>query len=530
MRERARTDPRTLVIGYNGTLPSFTMSPLRIRPRGGVPRWIYSSLLRYREDLVLEGDLAERYEVSDDGRTYTFHLRRNVHWHDGEPFDADDVIRTFELLQQPHRYFRNTLHVGGEPARAVKVDAHTVRVVLPRRCTPFPSYLTPVWGSLFLVLPEHRLRDGDEDAFERAPVGTGPFRFGGVDERGDLRLLANEAYHFGAPRVDSVLVRFFERNADRVAAYADGELDVMLFPGRAFSDDDARRGGGRIYGTPTNTIVQFAMNCRHELFRSAGVRRAIAAAVDRERLLRAIEGPGALGAWSPVGPLSDAFEPDAERHPYDPARARRLLADEGWRPGPDGLLRRNGEIFRFSVIFPPDTWNYALEEWARGIASDLRAVGIELEVRPVEYWSGMKPAWRDQSFEAFIYYDTFYVEPDLYWSWHSSMPRRPGGPDAPASLPQYGYGVPGYANEEVDRLIEAYRLERERPRQVEIARRAQRIMADEVASLWLYNHPWRNVVRDEVTGITAPTLADGTSDLVVLLRPERLAKRAGVAP
>lgn len=515
----------TLVIGYNGTFPSFTLSPLRIRPRGGVPRWVYSSLLRYDEDHRLEGDLAESYEISADGRTYTFHLRSDVRWHDGERFSADDVVFTAQLLQQPHRYFRNTLLVDGEPVRFVKVDDLTVRAELPRRWTSFPAYLTPVWGSLFLIVPEHRLRGGDEEAFERAPVGTGPFRFGGVDEQGDLRLIANDAYHGGRPRVDRVLVRFFDRNEDRVAAFERGELDVMLFPGRAYTQDDARRAGGRLYETTTNTIVQFAMNCRHPLLSSVGVRRAIAAAVDRPRLLREIEGPSGVEAYSPVGPRCWAYESAVERHAYDPQRARSLLAAEGWRPGDAGLVWKDGRPFRFSVIFPPDTWNYALEEWARGIQRYLREVGIDLQVRPVEYWSGMKPAWRDHSFEAFMYYDTFYVEPDLYWSWHSSMPKRPSGPDAPAGLPQYGYGVPGYASPQADRLLEAYRLEPDPERRIELARAAQRTMADEVASLWLYNHKWKNVVRDDVSGITAPTLADGTSDLVVLLRPERLAKR-----
>ena len=143
----------------------------------------------------------------------------------------------------------------------------------------------------------------------------------------------------------------------------------------------------------------------------------------------------------------------------------------------------------------------------------------------MEYWNGMKPAWREQSFEAFLYYDTFYVEPDLHWSWHSSMLRRPGGPDAPAELPQFGYGVTGYRNPTVDRLLEAFRDEPERARRREIVQLAQRIMADEVASLWLYNHRYRNDARDHLTGLTPATLADGTSDLVTMLRPERIGKR-----
>jgi ABC-type transport system substrate-binding protein len=153
-------------------------------------------------------------------------------------------------------------------------------------------------------------------------------------------------------------------------------------------------------------------------------------------------------------------------------------------------------------------------------------VGIALEVRPVEYWNGMKPGWRNHDFEAFMYYDTFYNEPDLYWSYHSSMPKRPEGPDTdpPAGLPQYGYGVTGYANERVDQIVEEARETVDRARRKELLSEAQRIMADEVASLWLFNYPYRTVVHDRLRGLSQPSLAEGTSDLIATLHPERLHK------
>ena len=252
------------------------------------------------------------------------------------------------------------------------------------------------------------------------------------------------------------MLRFFDRNADRVAAFAHNELDVMLFPGRQFDSEQAAAGGGQLYATTTNTIVQFVMNlvgthCSHWLL---SARRSLLQ-FDRRALVREIEGPSGLAAFSPVGPLSDAFEPNVNEHPLDLNQVKSLLAGEGWTRQSDGLLHKNGEPFKFAVMFPPDRWNYDLEAYAIGIREFLLRVGIDMEVRPVEYWTGMKPAWRSQDFEAFIYYDTFYVEPDLFWSYHSSMPRRPSGDGAPAGLPHYGYGVSGYRNATVDALLEA---------------------------------------------------------------------------
>lgn len=511
----------TLAIGYNGTLRDFTMSPLKVRTRGGVPRWMYSSLLRFNESLELEGDLAESWDVSADGLSYEFRLRPEATWHDGRPVTADDVVFTATLLQQPHRYFRNSLLVDGLPAHFSAADDRTVRVELPRRLSTFATHLTPVWGHLFLVVPRHHVEARGEAGFETAPIGSGPFAFAGVGED-RLVLRANPAYFGGAPQVDEVEVRFFASNEERLEAFEAGEVDVLIFPGRGYDEERAARAGARLYRTTTNTIVQLAMNCRSATFADPRVRQAVAAAVDRGRLLREIEGPDGVAAVSPVGPSSWAYEPAVNRHEHDPARAAALLDAAGWPRGADGVRARDGRRLEFDILFPPDRWNYALGDWADGIAADLASVGVRARPRAVSYWDELKPAWRKQDFDAFIYYDTFYVEPDLFWSWHSSMPRRPDGPDAPAGLPHFGYGVPGYANAAVDRLLEAYRSTPDRSGQGIYVREAQRIMADEVASLWLYNHQWKNVVKDHVGGLSAPTLADGTSDLIVLLHPERL--------
>ena len=524
----AATDPSTLVFGYNGSIEAFTRNPLRPRSRASAMRWMFSSLLRFDEQLELRGDLTESWERSPDGRSYTFRLRRDVRWHDGRPLTAADVVFTAELLQQPGRYFRNTLHLAdGEPVVFRQVDDYTVRVDLPRPYVALPAYLTATWASLFLIVPRHLLADSDEVAFDAHPIGSGPFRFGEVTDDGDALLLANPDYFGGRPSAERLLLRCFTRNEDRRDAFFRGELDLVVAPGRRFTADDARRHDGRLIEIPSNQIVQFAMNCRHPLFRSARVRQAIACAVDKERLVRDVAGRDGEPAWSPVGRPSWAYEPNVPRHPYDPARARRLLAEEGWQPGPDGVLRRGDDRFRFSVIFTPDDWNVDYAGYAAGLRAYLREVGIELVVRPVEYWTGIKPAWRNQDFEAFLYYDTFYNEPDLYWSWHSSMPRRPDGPatDAPAGLAQYGYGVTGYANADVDRLVVAAREELDRPRRKALLGEAQRIMADEVASLWLANYHYRNVVHDRLQGLSEPSLAEGTADLIVTLHPERLFKR-----
>ena len=292
-----------------------------------------------------------------------------------------------------------------------------------------PSYLTGTWASLFLIMPRHVVERVGEAQFERNPVGSGPFRFGEITGDGHAVLEAHRDYFAGAPKVDRVALRLFESGEARIEAFRRGELDIVIAPGRRFTEAEARQYHGRLLALPSNQIVHFGLNARHPILSSVKIRQAIACAVDRPALVRDLEGPSGIAAFSPVGPPNWAHEPDVERHEYDPARSRRLLADEGWTPGTDGILRKGAERLSFSVIFVPDAWNVDYAGYAEGIRKYLADVGIELKIQPVDYWNGMKRAWRDHDFGAFMYHDTFYNEPDLYWSWHSSMPKRPEGPD-----------------------------------------------------------------------------------------------------
>lgn len=518
-------DPKTLVVGYSGRVEQFTRSPLRPRARASAMRWMFSSLLRFDEQIKLTGDLAERWEQSRDGRTLTFQLRKDAVWHDGKPVTADDVIFSANLLQRPTSYFRNTLHLStGEPATFRKIDSHTVKVSTPRPYAALPSYLTGTWASLFLIMPRHVLERVGEAEYDANPVGSGPFRFGAITSDGHAVLMAHEHYFARAPKVDRAFLRLIESGEERIEAFRRGELDLVIAPGGKFNDEEARKYHGRLESVPSNQIVHFGMNCRQPILSSVKVRQAIACAVDRPTLVRDVEGPSGLPAYGPVGPTNWAYEPDVDRHDYNPAGARQLLAEEGWRPGTDGVLQRGLERLSFSVIFVPDTWNVDYAGYADRIRRYLADVGIELLVRPTEYWSGMKPAWRSHDFGAFMFHDTFYNEPDLYWSWHSSMPKRPEGPDVPSALPQYGYGVTGYANAEVDSLVVAAREEIDRQKRFAMLSKAQKIMAEEVASLWLLNFQYRTVVHDRVHGLNKPCIADGTADLIVTVYPERLYK------
>ena len=184
-------DPRTLVLGYNGSIEQLHPQPAEAAlagQRDALDVQLAAALRRAARAPGRPGRVAGSGRPtaaptpSACARTSAGMMASRV--------TADDVVFTAELLQQPHRYFRNTLHLAtGEPAVFAQARRPHRRVELPRPYAALPAYLTATWASLFLIVPQPPAGDGDEDAFDAHPVGSGPFRFGEITDDGDAVLL-----------------------------------------------------------------------------------------------------------------------------------------------------------------------------------------------------------------------------------------------------------------------------------------------------------------------------------------------------
>jgi peptide/nickel transport system substrate-binding protein len=350
-----------------------------------VNKALYSTLLRY--DLgTLEpvGDLAESFEVSGDGTTYTFNLREGVLWHDGEPFTSADVVFTMGLWGNPDVPFflSNNFRLVEE---VTAPDDHTVVVELSEPQASFPTLL----GYLANILPQHLLSDlspqelTNPAEFLQHPIGTGPFEFDEYRSGSYVRLVRNDDYFAGAPHLDALVYRIVPDANSQLALLQSGELDLVVI--EPFQLEAVERNRNiQIQSVPIVRHEFIALNNGAGALTDPSVRKALTLAYDREQLLETVfRGRGRV-ATGPIPALMGwAYNEDITPLPYDPEQAKALLDDAGWTVGADGVRQKDGERLNFTILYDPSNPTRARSAL---IAQQLWAeIGVETDFETSEY-------------------------------------------------------------------------------------------------------------------------------------------------
>jgi peptide/nickel transport system substrate-binding protein len=432
----AQADQRTFVRGIVGQPPTVPINPLVRSSNPRAQLWMLESLVSYTTDLRPRGQLAERWDVSEDGLTYTFHLRRNVKWHDGRPFSADDVVFTADaaINERNNSPMRRYYLVRGRPVRVEKVDANTVRFVLPSPSALF-LYNMSQWN---MIVPKHLL-DGKPLAtadYNATPVGTGPFKFAELQDKQFIRMVANPDYYQGRPKLETWIDRALGDQNAALAAFAKGELDFIGVNSRDAIETARRLPNTRIYSYNAGWIFSFNMNLKAGFFGDVRVRRALAHAFDREQLARAIAGDVPV-AWSLIGPPSSwAHNPNVPKYPKDLTRARELLSEAGFRPGPGGIMQRDGRPLRFTVLIQSGATDSDPESYAVAMRQEFRAIGVDMEIQRLDRPTLEKRLFEDKQFDAYLWWNGYSFEPDPAFYWHSAS------------------AINNYAHPELDLLID----------------------------------------------------------------------------
>ena len=400
---------------------------------------LFNGLTRIDGDGTPRPDLAERWEVTADGLTYTFHLRPNIFWHDGERLDAHDIVFTIAQVQAPG--FR------GPPALAAQwsgvvvaaVDASTVTARLP---APSASFLT---RAALGVLPEHLLVALGPDelyaaAFNRAPVGTGPYRL--VELTAATALLErNPSYHFTTPALREIELRFFRNRRSLAAALRDGQIDAALLSEVPTAEErasvDARRELATTEFVRGGYTVLYLNNQRDPL-NDPRLRRALAASIDTAALLATVEAAGLAGD-GPIVPGSWAY---AEGDWPSSNEAPALFEAAAWLPDGDGKLQRAGQPLRLELATNADP---AREALADTVAAQLAARGVEVEVVTMPSIELLTKRLEPRDYDMVIFGWETEVDPDPYGGWHTSQILPPGR------------NVAGYNDPLADALLEVAR-------------------------------------------------------------------------
>ncbi len=432
---------------------------------------IYNGLVKYDKNLNIVGDLAERYDVSPDGLTITFHLRRTVTWHDGAPFTSRDVLYTHRVVidpKTPTAYAEDFRQVTSITAP----DRYTVRVTY---ATPFAPALAS-WG--MNILPAHLLEGQDitKSPLARKPVGTGPYRFKEWIAGQKIVLESNHDYFEGRPFIDRYVYRIIPDTSTMYMELKAGGVDLMnLTPVQYARQTANKRFESKFnkYRYPSSGYLYMGYNLRHPLFGDKRIRQAITAAINKDELIHGVLFGMGQKAHGPIVPGRWAYNPGVKDIPYDPKRAGELLAQAGWKSkNADGILTKDGRPFSFTILTNQGNQQRLMS--AQIIQQRLKTIGIDVRIRIVEWATFLKEFVDKGNFEVVMLGWNTSQDPDMYDIWHSSKTN-------PGEL-----NFIGFKNAEVDRLLDEGRRTFDREKRKKAYFRIQEILAEEQPYTFLY--------------------------------------------
>ncbi|PYE52709.1 ABC transporter substrate-binding protein [Deinococcus yavapaiensis] len=390
------------------------MNPLVAPDLGSilVNKVIFPGLVRPNEDLQPEPDLAASWRVTNNGLTYTFNLRQNVKWHDGQPFTADDVVFTFKTIINPQSGSRLVSDFNSIKD-VVAVNRNTVRFTLSKPFAPFLILLGHNAG----IVPKHLLEGKDlnnYNAFNRQmPIGTGPYKVSRVVPGASITLVPNPDYYGAKPKLDGITFRVVPDINTQVAQLRSGELDwvnVEPFNLAALQNDP------NVRIKQADAVQHFLVffNLKNPLFKDAKVRQAMQYAVNRKAIIE-----GVLRGYAdyPVGTIPTAlrayFNKSIKPVQFDPNRALQILAQAGWKRNAQGtLVNAKGEPFKFSLMV--DRGNPTREQAALAVQQDLKRIGMDVTLQTLEFGTLVRDFLLTGKYDANLIWWTTAPDPDQY--------------------------------------------------------------------------------------------------------------------
>jgi peptide/nickel transport system substrate-binding protein len=448
---------------------------------------IFTGLTRTDEKGEIIPDLAERWDVSQDGTTYTFHLRQGVIWHDGAPFSAGDVVFTINAIQNAAFQGEAALASMWRSVVVEQVDNATVRFVLREPFAPFLDYTT------LGILPVHILGSvpievlGDSK-FNAAPVGTGPFKVAEVSAQRML-LTANVDFYRSRPYLDRLEFIFYPNEASVFEARRRGEIAgiARLLPEHlAVVRSDKTL---TLQSAPLSGYNLVFLNLDRSMFQDRAVRQAMMWALDRQKLVDEILGGQGIVINSPILPNSWAYNRNVSAYRYDPRKAKELLEQGGWfDDNGDGVRERGPLKLEFALVTNDD--DATRVRLAQAISKQLAAVGIRAKPEAVGWDELVSQKLRLRRFDALLGgWQDLPPDPDLYPYWHSTQATEDG------------LNFANYISEEADVLLQDGRSTTDRAQRVEIYRRFQALFARDVPSLLLYQPVYNYAVDAKVHNV-----------------------------
>lgn len=462
-----------------------SLSPDDVGPsvHGVVVGQMHNALVEGNEYNVIEKVLAEHYEVSKDGLRYTFKLRKGVKFHDGSELTADDVKYTYEWYMNP----ANAANHATDFKSVDKVETPDKYTVIIKMKEPFAPFLVNT-APTFIYSAKYHGRIG-EKAYKSQPMGTGPFK---LREWRPAEFTIVEAFdqHFrGRPNIDAFRQDVVPEASVRAIALRTGTSDSATWP--LLAEDNLRFEADTsytVFRTSSQGVNHFPINNKLPQLSDKRVRQAMMHAIDRQRLIDDVFRGTAIIAHSNYPPsMRTWYDRTVKTYSYDPARARSLLEEAGWRMGPGNIRVKDGQRLSFTIAVI--TGDRARRPEAEIAQQDLAQVGIEARIieRPVATILAQLPKGE--------------LEASLFnWTYNSGALE----PDPGTTLRTGGVrNFAQFSNQRMDQLLDQGLREVDVKKRQKIYNEVQKIFVEEVPVLYIMYWDWFNVFTKRIKGLAA---------------------------
>ncbi len=459
---------------------------------------ISETLFDFNDNWEPTPSLAESWKWSDDKLTFTVNLRQGVKFTDGAELTADDVVFTLMALKDPG-YTGPRASSMKDIESVTAVDKHTVAFKLSK---PFAPIFTNInYGILQKKLFESTsIADMEKNPVSMNPVGTGPYKLKEY-VRGQYVLLERNndwwgtAVYGGAPFIDTILLKVIPDSQTQLAALQNGEIDWMNpEPSDVTMLETDYKDKLTAYNYDRNGFGYIQMNNQKAPLNDKLVRQALTYGLDRNSIITGVMEGRATIPPGPIPPVSWAFDKNAKSYDYDPAKAKSLLEEAGYKLNANGIYEKNGQPLK--LTFYGSSGSTLIEGIAAIARNNWKQIGVELDVQLMDYNAMsdnfVKPGKFDLSFGGM----SLGLDPDSQYNlFHSST----GTPDAKGNV--NGFNRARYGNPEVDKLLEQARAESDVAKRKEFYTQFQQIVIDEAPVIMVYANKYTDFVSSKVKNI-----------------------------
>jgi len=428
---------------------------------------VLEGLTTFDDDLNLQPGLAESWEQSEDGKTWTFHLRQGVKFHNGREMTADDVKWSFERLIDPATGAGNAGRVGPPETKIEVIDPTTVAITHPEPFGIFPQSIG--FDKSTGIVAKESL---EEDGTISIPIGTGPFKITDVQGTTRLVLERNEDYwQEGLPYLDQIIIEPIPDDTVRETALRSGEVDWILAIAPQSFDSLSNEDGITVSTAPQLSYDYIGINLTREPFSDVRIRQAIALAINRDELCQA----GFFGLCETIqGPVGTGSPWYFDYAPYgqDVERAKQLMADAGYADG-------------FEMELLPTTQYGETVRAAQVLQQQLAAIGIDATINAPE-WSEWLELEGNFKYDAYICNWNGLIDADQYYYLQHRSDQV--------------FNFTGYSNPEFDKLVDEGRSMSDFDKRYAIYEQANKILVDDAPYVYMYNKQEIRAFGDQVKG------------------------------